>query len=69
MEVYELLILDDRRSAPSLVLIDVDDETAARLQAERYLRESPHRYGVEVRRHGQLIFDLPSRRPLEPGAA
>ncbi|HXQ14952.1 MAG TPA: hypothetical protein VN814_10065 [Caulobacteraceae bacterium] len=61
MEIYEVLILDDRYSVPSLVLIDVEDEAHARMAAERCLRESPHHYGVEVRRHGQLIFDLPSR--------
>jgi hypothetical protein len=61
VEIYEVLILDDRSSTPSLVLIDVEDEAHAQLEAERYLRQSPHRYGVEVRRHGRLIFDLPSR--------
>jgi hypothetical protein len=56
MPTFEVYIDDDRYAVPSLYLISVGSEAAARAAVQRLLDESPHHQGVELRCEGERIF-------------
>jgi hypothetical protein len=64
MRDFQLIVADDRRIVPGLLIVCARDETRAREIAERVLEESRHHQGIEVLEHGRPLFSVARADPL-----
>lgn len=62
METYELYVVDDRYTVPTLVLHPAASAGRARAKATELLLASPHHLSVEVSREGVTLFTVGERR-------
>jgi hypothetical protein len=60
---FQLIVADERQSAPGLLIVVAGDEARARQIAERVLAESPHYRGVEVLEYGLRLFSIAKADP------
>lgn len=63
---FEIFVHDDRYSVPTLHLLAVSDEAAARVAAEALLQVSAHHQGVELCQGGRRIAALGTCAEREP---
>lgn len=64
MRDFQIYIDDDRYSVPTLHIASLASEARALEIAERYMRESDHHLGVEVREDDKVVFSLGSFAPV-----
>jgi hypothetical protein len=55
---FQLIVVDERRSVPGLLMVLARDEARAREFAHRVLAESRHHLGVEVLEYGLPLFNI-----------
>ncbi len=58
MRDFQLIVADDRRIVPGLLIVCARDEARVREIAEQVLRESIHYLWIEVLEHGRSLFSV-----------